>query len=539
MDRRTFIGFGTLAASALIGNRLSRVLTAHAYSAPGVVVETTAGKIRGLIVDSTVHAFKGVPYGASTAGARRFLPPVKPVAWTSVRDCFELGPRAPQIPSLLIPEVAAVRSNELMGEDCLCLNVWTPGPGNSHKRPVMVWLHGGGFAAGSAGFTIYDGTNLARKHDVVLVGINHRLNVFGFLYLADIGGEKYARASNAGMLDIVLALEWVRDNISAFGGDPGNVMIFGQSGGGSKVSTLMAMPSAKGLFRRAAIESGAEVNGVPRDEANKSAEIILSKLGLKPSQLDELQKVPVQQLLAATVPGGAAGRTDIELAPVTDGRTLPKDPFDPVAPAMSANIPLLAGTVESEVAFLPKQSFDPIDDATLHAKVKQILPKVDDAQIDKLIAIYKKRRPSYTNVNLYLALASDATFRAGVITETERKAAAGGAPVYLYYFTWNSPVRNGKLRAFHTVEIPFVFDNVDAGKPTVGSGPEQNALADKMSAAWVQFARTGNPNHKALPNWPAFNISQRPTMVFNNECEVINDPHGPERVALRRLQHLA
>jgi len=534
MDRRAFLASG----SALVGAPLAKAFAAPARSdSTGPVAETTSGKIRGTSQDK-INAFKGVPYGASTAGSGRFMPPSKPQPWTSVRDTLELGHQAPQIASGLIPEVAAVEDKGPLGEDCLVLNVWTPSLGAGHKRPVMVWLHGGGYSTGSGGFTIYDGANLARKHDVVTVTVNHRLNVFGFLYLADVGGEKYAHASNVGMLDIVAALEWVRDNIAAFGGDPGNVTIFGQSGGGGKVSTLMAMPSAKGLFHRAVVESASAIKGVSRSDATKSAEMILAKLGLKPNQLDELQNLPMDRVLSINAGGGPAGNQGLRLAPVVDGRTLPSDPFDPTAPELSAKIPLLIGSVETEVTFMPRQQLDPIDDADLHTRVKQAA-RCDDAQADKLIEVYRKGRPSVSNIDLYLILASDTSFRAGVRTEADRKAAQasqGNAPVYMYYFTWRSPVRDGKLKAFHTLEIPFVFENVDIGRPMTGTGQDRYALSDKMSRAWAAFARTGNPNHKSLPNWPAFNTDQRATMIFNNECKTVNDPGKEERLALAAIQ---
>lgn len=544
MDRRSFIGFGTLAAGALMGGRLSSAFAEDTKPKPGETVETNLGKVRGT-TQNGVHAFKGVPYAASTAGENRFMPPRKREPWTGVRDAFELGLRSPQLLSAfhgqVPPEFESMDRNEPMGEDCLVLNVWTPSVGHGGgKRPVMVWLHGGGYTSGSGGFVCYDGTQLARKHDVVVVTVNHRLTVFGYLYLAGIGGEKYAQSSNVGMLDIVAALEWVRGNIAAFGGDPGNVTIFGQSGGGGKVSTLMAMPSAHGLFHRAIVESGAAVKGVSRDAANKSAEWYLAKLNLKPDQADRLQRLSVDQLLAPTAntnpmpgPGGFA------LAPVVDGTTLPNDPFDPVAPALSANIPLLIGTTETEVTFFPNQILDPINDAEFHARVKQTLRTASDEQVDQLIAAYRKGRPGASNTDLYLALASDATFRAGVLTEAERKAAQGKAAVYQYYVTWRTPVRGGKLRSLHTIEIPFVFDNVDACKSVLGSGEDRYALAEKFSGAWVAFARTGNPNHKTLPHWPAFDNSKRAVMIFNDECKVVDDPHGEEQRLLHSIQSQA
>ncbi len=542
MDRRSFIGFGTLAASALMGGKFSSAFAEDTEAKPGETVETNLGKVRGT-TQNGVHAFKSVPYAASTAGENRFMPPKKREPWTGVRDAFELGLRSPQLSSAfhgqVPPEFESMDRNEPMGEDCLVLNVWTPGVGRGGgKRPVMVWLHGGGYTSGSGGFICYDGTELARKHDVVAITVNHRLTVFGYLYLAGIGGEKYAKSSNMGMLDIVAGLEWVRDNIAAFGGDPGNVTIFGQSGGGGKVSTLMAMPSAHGLFHRAIVESGAAVKGVSRDAANKSAERYLAKLNLKPDQVDQLQNLSMDQLLAATantnpMPGGPGG---FALAPVVDGTTLPNDPFDPVAPALSANIPLLIGTTETEVTFFPNQVLDPINDEELHTRVKQTLQTASDEQVDQLVAAYKKGRPGASNTDLFLALASDATFRAGVVTEAERKAAQGKAPVYQYYVTWRSPVRDGKLRSFHTIEIPFVFDNVDDCKSMLGSGEDRYVLAEKFSGAWVAFARTGNPNHNSLPNWPRFDNTNRAVMVFNDECKVVDDPHGEEQRLLHSIQ---
>jgi para-nitrobenzyl esterase len=543
MDRRSFMGIGTLAAGIVMGGKLTKALAGEPERAAGPTVETAAGKIRGAQQDG-VHIFKGVRYGAPTSGAGRFMPPAKPKAWSGVRDVVEFGPRAPQLDSqfrgVVPPEVEVMDPGGPMSEDCLCLNIWTSGLGSGHKRPVMVWLHGGGYTTGSGAFICYDGKELARKHDVVAITINHRLGVFGFTYLADIGREQYARASNAGVLDIVAALEWVRDNIAAFGGDPGNVTIFGQSGGGGKVSTLMAMPPAHGLFHRAIVESGAQVKGLPRAAATKSAEAFMAKLGLQSNQVGKLQGLPMDQLLQVMGEmsgNGMPGSGTLALAPVVDGTTLPVDPFDPVAPALSKDIPLLIGSVETEVTFFPHQILDPIDAAELHARVKQVLHRADDAQVDRLIAVYRKGRPKASNTDLYLIIASDATFRQGVLIEADRKAAQGGAPVYQYYFTWRSPVRDGKLRTFHTLEIPFVFDNVDAAKSMTGSGKDRYALAAKMSGAWTAFARAGNPNHSGLPNWPPFDETRRAIMIFNDQCEAVDDPYGDARRMLHEIQY--
>jgi para-nitrobenzyl esterase len=526
MNRRKFLTQGTAAGVFAVG--LTKSFGAEPRS--GATVETSAGKIRGLVIDR-VNAFKGVPYGASTAGDRRFLPPVKPAAWTGIKDTLEWGPEAPQVsPHTEIPEVRATIPATGMSEDCLRLNVWTTalgGGGRNGKRPVMVWLHGGGFTSGNGSYTIYDGANLARKRDVVSVTINHRLNSFGFLHLAGIGGAKYAQASNVGMLDAIAALQWVHDNLGNFGGDPNNVTIFGQSGGAGKVSTLLAMPGAKGLFHRAIIQSGSNPRGVSIEDAAKSAQTLMAKLNVKTA--DDLQKVPMDQLIQATTatPG-------LRLAPVLDGHSLPRDPFSPDASPLSADVPVLLGSVETEVTFFPNTQMDPIDDTALRTRVRQAA-RVDDAQASHLIDLYRKGRPGVSNIDVALILESDLRFRPGVVAEAELKAAQK-APVYLYYFTWRSPVRDGKLKTFHTLEIPFVTDNVDNATSMTGTGQDRYALADKMSAAWAAFARSGNPNHKGLPNWPQFNPAQRATMIFNHECKVVNDPNGEERKALAALR---
>jgi len=523
MNRRSFLQYGT--AASLFTGTLAKSFGAEPKS--GATVDTSSGKIRGLMIDK-VNAFKGIPYGASTAGNRRFLPPAKPEPWTGIKDTVEWGPEAPQLsPHTEIPEVRATIPATGMSEDCLRLNVWSNGLGRNDKRPVMLWLHGGGFTSGNGSYTIYDGTNLAKKRDVVAVTINHRLNSFGFLDLTGIGGAKYVHASNVGMLDAIAALQWVHDNIANFGGDPNNVTIFGQSGGAGKVSTLLAMPGAKGLFHRAIIQSGSNLKGVSISDATKTAQALMAKLNVKTA--DDLQKVPMDQLIAAT-----NSTQGLRLAPVIDGWSLLRDPFSPDAPPISADVPVLLGTVETEVTFFPNTQMDPIDDAALLTRVKAAA-RADDAQAKNLIDLYKKGRPGVSNIDVALILESDTRFRPGVVTEAELKSAQKAA-VYMYYFTWRSPVHDGKLKTFHTLEIPFVTDNVDNGTSMTGTGQDRYALQDKMSAAWAAFARTGNPNHKGLPTWPKFNPTQRATMIFNNECKVVNDPNGEERKALAALR---
>lgn len=528
MERRTFLKSGALIGAGVVfdpwGGLLAQDVRGAAQSG---IAKTTSGPVRGVVMDR-INAFYGIPYGADTAGEARFKGPVKPRPWTSVRDCVEYGPRSPQGPSGLIPEVAAVDRREPAGEDCLRLSVWTPALGNG-RRPVMVWLHGGGYSQASGSFIIYNGANLARRRDVVVVTLNHRLNLFGYLYLGEIAGDRYADSGNAGMLDIVQALEWVRDNIAAFGGDPGNVTIFGQSGGGGKVCTLMGMPAARGLFHKAIAQSGSNVTGTPRTAATRTARTFLERLNLKPDQVAGLHTMPAEQLLGAI--------RGLNFSPVVDGKSLPSGPFDPVASPLSANVPLLCGSNETEVAWTRGAVIDDIDEAALRTQVKQDVRGIQDAEADRLVAAYRKARPGISNVDIHLILASDNTVRNGMLTVAERKADAKQAPVYMYYFTWRSPVHDGKLKAYHTLDIPFVFENVDLATAMTGGRQERYALQDRMSAAWTGFARTGNPNVKGLlPDWPAFDTTRRATMVLDNECRVVNDPNADERHALTAVR---
>jgi para-nitrobenzyl esterase len=529
VDRRSFLSSSAMAASFLMGTPLERAWAARSEGTGGnPVVDTSAGKVRGA-VSGKVNVFKGIPYGASTEGKGRFLPPSKTQPWTGVKDALEWGHRAPTIRGVpLVTEYAVMDYTGPAGEDCLVVNVWTQGLKASHKRPVMVWLHGGGYANGSASSAVFDGTNLAAKHDVVVVGCNHRLNILGYLYLAGIGGEKYADASNTGMLDIIQSLEWVRDNIANFGGDPNNVTIFGQSGGGSKVSTLMGMPAAKGLFHKAIAMSGSAVNGISKEAATKTAENVLARLGLKANQIDELQTVSLDKLLPLTVAPGPVG----QFGPVIDGRSMPAVPFNPVASDLSASVPMIIGSNETEVTWLANQSYDPLDDAALRARVRQAL-RSDEASADSVIATYKKNRPKASNLDLYLILASDASnFRVDTDLEAERKAEQKKAPVYKHYWQWYSPVRGGALRAMHTMELPFLFQNLEIAKTEVGpASGEMQALADQISGAFTSFARTGNPNHKGLPHWQPFDATERATMIWNTECRVVKDPFKEERMA--------
>ena len=531
MNRRSFLAIGGVAL-------LSRHLSAATRSSS---VETTAGKIRGYVEDG-VHIFKGVRYGDSTAGAARFLPPVKPRPWRGTRETVAYGPRAPQPFRRMVPEIGdALVGPGTTSEDCLFLNVWTPATARNGRRPVMVWLHGGGFRTGSGNSVFYDGKELARKHDAVVVTVTHRLNVFGFLNLAGIGGEKYERASNVGMQDIVLALEWVRDNIDAFGGSPASVTIFGQSGGGGKTAILTGMPSAKGLFHRAIIQStlwDTAITALEPGSASAATDVLLSRVGLKPAELDRLQQLPAEQLIQALA--GPGGDISTRYVPVRDGRTLTVHPFEPGASEIAAAVPILCGSNETES--VPYQNPDDpfwhstiADDTKLRDQVKRAI-RVDDADADRLIALYRKNRPGDSRDDLALVIASDnSPLRLSSYAIAERKSAQGRAPVYSYLFKWRSPVAEGKLRSMHGMELPFVFDHVDNTPFMNGTGRDRYALAETMAAAWVSFARTGNPNHAGLPAWPAFDAARRATMVFDTECKAIDDPYGEERRALQAV----
>jgi para-nitrobenzyl esterase len=533
--RREFVKSSLVGAAAL-GSPLARALFAADSASP--IVATKYGKVRGTSVGG-VCTFKGIHYGASPAGAMRFLPPTPSQPWSETADALQYGTMAPQNLSTATGSEIRVAMGDIfgpggVGEDCLVLNVWTPSVKHG-KRPVMVWLHGGGYTGGSDGAPTYDGTNLARKQDVVVVGINHRLNVFGYLYLGKIS-EKYADSGNAGMLDCVLALEWVRDNIARFGGDPHNVTIFGESGGGGKVSVLMAMPPAKVLFHKAIVESGSTLRVSTADEADAAARKFLAQLRIAPDRVDDLQKVPMNDMLAAM--RAMTGPNSIRLGPVVDGRSLPRQPFDPDAPAQSANIPMLIGTNGTETTALlgiGDPSAFSLNEADMRAKLKSYLHVTDDSQIDSLIAVYKKGRPDATPSDIYFAVTTDRAMRMNAITQAERKSAQSAAPAYMYIFDWRSPVLGGKLRSPHGIEMGFVFDNTDKTAGMNGTGADLAPLAEKISSAWANFARTGNPNAKGLPHWPPYDASARATMIFDDDCKVVNDPGKDERVAITAL----
>jgi para-nitrobenzyl esterase len=509
-----------------------------------VTAETTFGKIRG-IDNNDIKTFKGIPYGASTSAANRFMPPSDPEKWTGVRDALEYGHSAPQrdpaarppAPGALTVSGANLPSE---GEDCLVLNVWTPAVNDSRTRPVMFWCHGGGFATGSGSSPDNDGTNLAHRGDVVVVTINHRLNVLGFANLSEFSTD-FAASGDSGMMDIVHALEWVRANIKQFGGDPNKVMIFGQSGGGRKVETLLAMPSAKGLFHRAIIESGAALQVTSRDIAIRNAEQLLARLDIAKANVRDIQKVPVDRIMSAYFavvresPG--VDQSIGGFAPTVDGKILPQHPFHPTASPISADVPVMIGCTRTEMTLFSAN--DPaaftLDENGLRTRVHDLLSDQAPAMID----LYRKLNPAATPSDLYFLIASDYRYGAPTMKIAERRAALGKAPVYLYYFTWETPVQGGRLKSPHTMEIPFAFDNVKLSTRLTGGSPAAMALADKVSDAWIAFARSGNPNTPKLPHWPAFTTRDRATMVIDNASKVVNDPLKEQRIAMYRAMNLS
>jgi para-nitrobenzyl esterase len=493
------------------------------------VVETVSGKVRGATAGG-IHTFKGIPYGAPTGGKNRFLPPQSVAPWPGIRDALAYHGQAPQSP--IKPKRRAEMDN-ILGpadatpevEDCLTLNVWTPGL-DAAKRPVMVWLHGGAFAYGSGNRAVTEGANLAKRGDVVVVSVNHRLNICGYLHLEDLGGERFAGSGNAGSLDMVAALEWVRDNIASFGGDAGNVTIFGESGGGGKVSALLAMPAAKGLFHRAVIQSGAAVRFTTRERANALAETVVKQLG----GLDKLQDAPLDQLLAAILPAsrGAGPRAyplldRYDFGPVVDGAVVAQHPSEPTTSPLGDDIPLMIGGTAQEASLFLDD--DGVWDRTLtEAQLHERVAAVAGPDTDAALALYHGE----TSADRLIAALTGSNFSVRTWLYADRRASKGGAPVYHYSLDWGSPFAGGRMGAHHAMDLPFVFDTTDVPRSTKGAdgAPE---LAAAMSATWAAFARTGNPNNAAIPAWPAYSPDKRATMVFDTRCGVVNDPGGAAR----------
>ena len=494
------------------------------------LAETRHGPVTGLM-DGDISVFKGIRYGADTA-TTRFAPPAQPSAWSAPVAAGSYGPSCPQRAraSISLFTSWASEPDPGMSEDCLFLNVWTPGT-DSKRRPVMVWLHGGGFSTGSGSSNAYNGTRLAQRGDVVVVTVNHRLNALGYLYL-DPHDESFSGSGTAGMLDLVMALEWVRDNISGFGGDPDNVLIFGESGGGWKVTTLMAMDSAAGLFHRAVAQSGPALTVADAVPAAEVSAALLDELGIPLDNVGAIRRVPYADIQSAMARLAESG-VPVANRPVIDGVAIERHPFTPSAPGQSADVPLLIGSTRSEMSLLigaRQPSLFNLTWDTLPGALERVIPGLD---AEAVIKGYRKLHPEITPPNLFFEATTDnSIFGRGSFTLADRKAAQGGAPVYQYYLNWGSPVEGGKWEATHALDIGFVFDNVARSASMSGTGPEQQALADVMSEAWLAFARSGDPNHAGLPTWPEYTSETRATMVFDTRSRVVNDPRGQERALL-------
>lgn len=534
--REVLKGSALFAATAAVG---SPSLWSQDPVAP--VAATNSGNVRGFINEG-ILVFKGIPYGDDTA-KHRFQPPIRPAPWDGVRDTVSFGPQSPQTPPAKsargtfspLEEISPVSS-----EDCLYLNVWTPAIRDNGKRPVMVYLHGGGYSNSSSNGPVYDGVHLARRGDVVVVTLNHRLNLFGYLYLARLGGAEFADSGNVGQLDLILALEWVRDNIGEFGGDPHHVTIFGESGGGAKCATLMAMPKAKGLFHRVATMSGQQLTATTPEHATATAESVLAALGLSRTNLADIKdpiKIPTAKLVAAIRAGNYYG-------PIHDGRALPRDPFSPDAPALSASIPMMLGNTHDESRLLVGGS-DPalfsLSWNELPARLEKQRQFLGDFKTETIMTLYRQWYPAYSPTDVFFSAITAFRSWHGMILESERRVAQinprSSSPTWVYEFDWKSPVDGGQWGATHTMDIPFVFDNIQIAASMTGGGPEAHALASQMSDSFIAFARTGDPNNASIPKWPRFNLAQRPTLCWDTTSRIIEDPRSDERKLISQVNY--
>ncbi len=500
------------------------------------VARTSAGDVKGY-KKGPINVFKGIPYG-QVGPHNRFRLAEPAMAWTGVRDALEVGPRCPQETRGGGGVLLGGGRVEESAEDCLVLNVWTPGLRDGVKRPVMVWFHGGGYTSLSGGSGGYDGVNLCTKGDVVVVTLNHRLNVFGHLYLADILGDEFADSGNVGVLDLIQALHWVRDNIAEFGGDPGNVTIFGESGGGGKVMTLSTMEKAIGLFHRAIVQSGSLIICLDRDVATDNSYAYMEALGLGRGDGRKLLDLPIEPMVKALRAMGAGPSAKHNLGPVIDGRSVFGTQIDVDGLKVTADIPLLVGTNTHEMTLL----FGPADTSLfklsweeLPARLAEHLPGLSP---EKIVAALRQSRPQASASDIFFLLTSERFFGHGSRVQASRKTALGVAPAYHYELTWPTPIEGGKFGTPHALDVPLVFNNVDKSRGLLGEGDDPQIVADQMSSAWIAFAHTGNPRWQGGPDWPAYTEAKRETMVFNLQSRIEANRHADLLAALSPIPPL-
>jgi para-nitrobenzyl esterase len=499
------------------------------------VTNTQHGKVRGYILRG-IHYFLGMPYGADTSGVNRFMPPQKPKPWNDVFPAIWWGNSAPQnMENRYAGRFGAFRDHwnyDDVSEDCLRMNVFTPAVNDGGKRPVLLWLHGGGFVNGNGiEQDGYNGENLARLGNIVFCSINHRLGPLGFCNLAGVGGDRFAASGNVGMLDIVAALEWVRDNIANFGGDPGNVTIIGQSGGGAKVSILSAMPSAKGLFHKAVVLSGASRRASEREVSEKLGAAVLKEVGLKPGEIARLQAMPWKEFYSAATRAQQLLGVPRGFSPVLDGTILPQHPYDPVAAPTAADVPMIISSVQNEQS--PSWTDSSLESVTMDQVVERLKERAGfgagfGEKTLEIVNSYAKAFPGRKPVEIWSLVSSN---RQSVVALADVKSKQP-APVYVDWFTWQPPLFDNRMRAFHCVDICFWFYNTDLMLTHTGGGPRPKALATKMAGALLQFMKTGNPNGGGLPNWPRYTASKGETMILDDACKVENDPDREARKAL-------
>lgn len=511
------------------------------------VIESASGKLQGTIVHG-IAAFKGIPYAQSTAGRNRFLLPQPLKPWAGVREATRLGPPCPQVN----PDFPVWLDPMPGNEDCLVLNVWSPEQARpASKLPVMFWIHGGGYSFGSAGAPLYDLANLARMGDVVAVGINHRLHAFGFTDLSANGGDAFAASGNVGQFDIIAALEWVRTNIEAFGGDPNNVTVFGQSGGGAKINTLMGMPAAKGLFRRAIVQSGSVFRYRTREEAEATSNRMFSLLGIPRNDIAALQAVPTDILLKCSNQimneAVGTGHPSLKYAPVIDGHHLPQEPWRTSAPEGAQHIPLLLGIDRDEtIIYMTDEARRSIvDDEALVQAVVDGTPAFtpDKERVAELIPFYRQALPELSNFELAVQISTDLAYWRGAVHLAELHSSAG-EDVFMYRCDWRTPCFGG-MWSPHSIELPFVMghkhygsawdgEDTDAARAAADPDNARFSLGDRMLAAWVNFARNGDPSLPDLA-WPKYDQNTRATMIFDRETKVANDLRGDFRTLVSAI----